>query len=49
MDGAIISGIIVECTDAELQNAVNDVIDSSVRLSAVGCFLAVPPEWEIRT
>lgn len=38
--------MIVEHLDAELQNAIRDVMDANVRLSAVGttgCFLVVVP------
>lgn len=42
------SGIMVEYFDTELQNAVSDVMDASVRLSAVECF-AIPLEWMMST
>lgn len=48
-DGETNSGIMVEYPDTELQNAVRDVMDARVRLSTVGFFLAVPPEWQTST
>lgn len=51
VEGDISRGVMVECPDAEVQNAIKDVMNVNVRLSAVGpgnlvwlCFLAAPPE-----